>query len=48
MYKEILEGGDVRIQNNGDKELEIKRQESKDVEETFNQIKQLIETILNL
>ena len=46
-YREILEGGDVRIQDNGDKELEIKRQESKDVEETFNQIKQLIETILN-
>ena len=42
-YREILEGGDVRIQDNGDKELEIKRQESKDVEETFNQIKQLID-----
>ena len=27
--------------------MEIKRQESKDVEETFNQIKQLVETFLN-
>ena len=46
-YREILEGADVRIQDSGDKELEIKRQESKDVEETFNQIKQLVETVLN-
>ena len=46
-YREILEGGDVRIQDSVDKEFEIKRQESKDVEETFYQIKQLVETASN-
>ena len=43
----IIELLNSRNISNSNKELEIKRQESKDVEQTFNQIKQLVETFLN-
>ena len=47
-YKEILDGKKLRnLLEGDDADIELKRQESKDVEETFEQIKQLIETASN-
>ena len=46
--KEILEGKKLRnLMETEEEEFERKRQESKDVEETFNQIKQLVEITSN-